>query len=155
MSEQRVVWKSVLLGLGAGLIHCLTALVLVVVLVACVPRHIQLFDEFDADLPHLTVLVISISELAVNYWYLIIVPLMFDCALLVGLSLAPPAYSWLGRAWSTLVLFFTIVFLGFVFLSVSLPLERITPNSAPPSPTQPSEADEPPIDQPVLEDSNP
>ena len=48
MSEQRVVWKAVLLGLGAWLIHCLAALVVVAVLVACVPRHTDLFDVLTA-----------------------------------------------------------------------------------------------------------
>jgi len=127
MSDERVVWKAVIWGLGTWAIHCVAALVLVVVLVACVPRHTQLFDEFNADLPNATVLTISNSEFAVNYWYLIVFPLALDCILLVGWRIASPKVRWLASMWSWLVLVSAMLFIGFTVLTVSIPLERIKP----------------------------
>ncbi|HVW39633.1 MAG TPA: hypothetical protein VHB99_20085, partial [Pirellulales bacterium] len=75
MSEQRVAWKAVLWALGIWLVHCMAALVLTVVLVACVPRHMRLFDIYELDLPAATILTYDLSQYAVNYWYTFVVPL--------------------------------------------------------------------------------
>jgi hypothetical protein len=125
MSEERAAWKSVLGALGASLVHCMAAVVVMLVLIGGIPRFIKVFEDYDAELPAATILIINLSELAVNYWYTFLIPLALDCLLLIGLSLAPPKVRWLARAWSGLVLTFAFLLLAFALLAVSLPFERI------------------------------
>lgn len=133
MSDERTAWKSVLGALGASLVHCLAAAVVMLVLIGGVPRFIKVFENLDAELPSATIMIISLSELAVNYWYTFLIPLALDCLLLIGLSLAPPKVRWVGRAWSGLVLAFAFLLLAFALLAVSMPFENIgisLPNAA-------------------------
>lgn len=125
MSDERTAWKSVLGALGASLVHCMAAAVVMLVLIGGIPRFIKAFEGYDVELPAATVMIISLSDMAVNYWYTFLIPLALDCLLLIGLSLAPPKIRWLARTWSGLVLAFAFVFLAFALLAVSLPFESI------------------------------
>lgn len=131
MSEKRAAWKAVFWAFGSWTIHFLAALVVVVCLIAAVPQHIKVFDTFDMDLPAATVLTIDLSDFAVNYWYLLSVPLAMDGVLLLVLNLASPKLSWLARVWSALFLVCSILLLGFVFLAVAIPIEKLASGALP------------------------
>jgi type IV pilus assembly protein PilC len=45
--------------------------ILTFIMIKIVPAFIKIFDDFDADLPAMTVLLIQISDYCVNYWYTI------------------------------------------------------------------------------------
>ena len=45
--------------------------ILVFIMIKIVPAFIKIFDDFDATLPAMTVMLINISNWVVNYWYLI------------------------------------------------------------------------------------
>jgi len=45
--------------------------ILTFIMIKIVPAFIKIFDDFDADLPAMTVMLIGISEYCVNYWYTI------------------------------------------------------------------------------------
>ncbi len=52
-------------------------LVLAFLMMKIVPSFQAIFDDFELELPNLTILLISISRFAVNYWFLIALPLLF------------------------------------------------------------------------------
>ncbi len=54
--------------------------VFVIMMVAVVPKLIEVFQEFDAELPWTTLLLIAISNFFVNFWWLLLILI----ALLVG-----------------------------------------------------------------------
>ncbi len=45
--------------------------ILTFIMIKIVPAFIEIFDDFEVELPPMTVLLIGISNAAVNYWYLI------------------------------------------------------------------------------------
>lgn len=45
--------------------------ILTFIMIKIVPAFIKIFDDFDADLPAMTVMLINISDYCVNYWYTI------------------------------------------------------------------------------------
>ena len=45
--------------------------ILTFIMIKIVPAFIKIFDDFDADLPAMTVMLIQISDYCVNYWYTI------------------------------------------------------------------------------------
>ncbi|MGH7137525.1 MAG: type II secretion system F family protein, partial [Pirellulales bacterium] len=45
--------------------------ILTFIMIKIVPAFIKIFDDFDADLPAMTVMLISISDYCVGYWYTI------------------------------------------------------------------------------------
>lgn len=54
--------------------------VFIIMMVAVVPKLIEVFQEFDAELPWTTLLLIAISNFFVNFWWLLLILI----ALLVG-----------------------------------------------------------------------
>jgi len=76
--------RSVLSGLLCAFAVALTAALPVVLLIA-VPRFIAVFDDFDAELPTLTQLIVATPALpAVAFCLLLIVGLIVKEALLIG-----------------------------------------------------------------------
>lgn len=69
--RQRVVHATVW-----TIVHFLLWAVLFFAALFVVPRYVQRFEDFDTDLPRITVLVIDVSWLVQGYWY---------AALLLGL----------------------------------------------------------------------
>lgn len=46
--------------------------VIVVMLIFVIPRYMEMFEELDAKLPGITLMVVTISNLVKNYWYIIL-----------------------------------------------------------------------------------
>ncbi|MGH7134839.1 MAG: hypothetical protein ACREHD_03815, partial [Pirellulales bacterium] len=90
----------------------------------CLPAVVFIYEKFDMDLPSITVLFLSFSDFMVAYWYLLVIPLFFDMAFLIGASLSGPKLRWLARAWSTSALFGTILLLGMTILAITLPFQE-------------------------------
>ncbi len=45
--------------------------ILTFIMIKIVPSFVQIFDDFDTELPAMTVFLMTVSELTVTYWYLI------------------------------------------------------------------------------------
>jgi type IV pilus assembly protein PilC len=45
--------------------------ILTFIMIKIVPAFIKIFEDFDADLPNMTIMLIQISDYCVNYWYTI------------------------------------------------------------------------------------
>ena len=108
------------------LAHLIAGVVLILALVRMVPEFVRLLEDFDAPVPALTEVVIGLSQVVAQYWYLL-VPLVFvvDAAVLLGLRLLPGKAKGLSTSWAVLVLVVAIVLLGLVILAVAMPLEAL------------------------------
>lgn len=124
MSEPRNIWKGLLWACLTWLIHFVVLFVIFVAFVFCVPQFIFLYDKLDMELPAITVSFIRFSDAMVNYWYLLVVPLFFDFAFLIGAALSGPRMRLVARVWSTALLLGTILLLGTTFLAISLPFKE-------------------------------
>ena len=108
------------------LAHFLAAVALIVALVRTVPQFLKLFEDFDAAMPTMTELVIRLSHVVVQYWYLLVpLVLVVDAAVLLGLRLLPGKAKGLSTVWAVLVLVAAILLLGFIVLAVALPLQTL------------------------------
>ena len=108
------------------LAHFLAVVVLIVALVRMVPEFLRLFEQFDAPVPTITQLAIGLSHVVVQYWYLLVpLVLVVDAAILFGLRLLPGKAKGLSTVWAVLVLVAVILLLGFIILSVVLPLQAL------------------------------
>jgi type II secretory pathway component PulF len=124
MTESRNVWKGLLWASATWLAHFVVLFVIFLTFVICVPAFISIYDGLDMELPAITISLISFSELMVSYWYLLVVPLFFDFAFLIGASLSGPKLRWLARAWSTCLLLGTILLLGITNLVIALSFQE-------------------------------
>ena len=108
------------------LTHFVAAMVLLAVLLAVVPRIVVIFEDLDAELPAMTVLVINLSRVVPGYWYLALpLGLAVDAALLFGLSRLPAEARWLGTLWASLVWMAALLLLGLIVVAVFLPLQGL------------------------------
>ena len=74
--------------------------ILTFIMIKIVPEFIKIFEDFDAELPAMTITLIAISEYCVNYWYTI--PLIPTAVWLLVKLIRKFSY---GRAgWDTFVL---------------------------------------------------
>ena len=108
------------------LTHFVAGMVLLAVLLAVVPRFVVIFEDLDAELPTMTVLVINFSRVVAGYWYLLLpLGLAVDAVLLFGLSRLPDWGRWLGTLWASLVWMAALVLLGLIIVAVFLPLSGL------------------------------
>jgi type II secretory pathway component PulF len=124
MTELRSVWRGLLWACATWLAHFVVLFVIFLAFVVCVPSYVAMYDYLDMDLPAITVSFIKFSELMVSYWYLLVIPLFFDFAFLIGASLSGPKLRWVARAWSTCLLFGTILLFGMTILVTALPFQE-------------------------------
>ena len=70
-------------------------LILVFIMIKIVPAFIKIFQDFGADLPPVTVVLISASNATVNYWYLLPgIPLSIWLMVKLIRKFAPGRYGW-------------------------------------------------------------
>ena len=113
------------MGSGSWSLHLL-ATILVLCSLSTVPDFIKAFHKLHLDIPPATRLIFELSQLAANYWHLLVVLIALDGILLLSLNLAPARWHRLARAWSALVLFSSIYFLATIILSLSLAIHDST-----------------------------
>jgi type IV pilus assembly protein PilC len=58
-----MVYPIVVIGVAVG--------ILTFIMIRIVPSFVQIFDDFDTELPAMTVFLMNVSYMTVNYWYLI------------------------------------------------------------------------------------
>lgn len=108
------------------LAHAFVGLLLYMVLVFLVPQCVGVLEDFDAELPAATQMLIRLSSMLVNYWYLILFLLaMVDAAVLFGLSQVPPRLRWLRSLWFNATVLAAILFLFFSVVALALPFGAI------------------------------
>ncbi|MCA9268334.1 MAG: hypothetical protein KDA41_07675 [Planctomycetales bacterium] len=87
-------------AVALGLLHGLLWAGVLYGLVFVIPRYTAMFEDFDTQLPTMTLLVVYASRLAVQYWYLFVLAglaaLAIDVALLARLARAGGAGLALG-----------------------------------------------------------
>lgn len=54
-----------------------TALILGFLMYYIIPKFKKIFDDFGTELPELTILLIRFSDAFVNYWYILVLPLIY------------------------------------------------------------------------------
>ena len=109
------------------LTHAFVGLLLFAVLVFVVPQFVVVLEDFDAELPAGTQMLIRLSSLLVNYWYLILLPLVaVDAAILFGLSQVPPKLMWLRTLWFTAIMLAAILFLFFAIVALAMPFAALS-----------------------------
>jgi hypothetical protein len=106
-------------------VHFFAGSVLFVILGQTVPGFVEIFDDFEAELPGIAQLVISLSHLAVSYWYLLPLLLIVDAAVLFGLSRLTPRARWVTRLWFWLVLVAIVLLIGSAIVGVGLPFMNL------------------------------
>lgn len=111
--------------IAASAVHLLLWFVLVGYFVVYVPHQKQVFSDFGVALPQAAILVISLSDLILQAWYLL-VPLLF--VLVVGVNVAIVAVV-RRRGWRIVLLaFLTLSPLGWLVtchLILSIPLNNL------------------------------
>ena len=109
------------------LTHAFAGLLLFAVLVFLVPQFVAVLEDFDAELPAITQMLIRLSTLLVNYWYLILFPLVaIDAAVLFGLSQVPPKLMGLRTLWFTAIMLAAILFLFFSIVALAMPFAALS-----------------------------
>ncbi len=109
------------------LTHAFVGLLLIMVSVSIVPISMELFANFDADLPAATQRLLQLSDMLVHYWYLAIPFLaIVDAAILFGLSQVPPKLRWLRSLWFNAIMLATILFLFFSMAALAVPLRSLS-----------------------------
>ena len=108
------------------LTHAFVALLLSVVMVSIVPIFLAVFKDFNMALPVGTVVLIDLSTMMINYWYLVIPFLaIIDAAILFGLSQVPPKLRWLRSLWFNAIMLAAILFLFYSMVFLALPLRSL------------------------------
>ena len=114
---------------GTLLAHFFTLFAIFVVLIKVVPTYTCIFADFETELPAVTQLVITISHLTVNYWFLIFpFAMLVDATLVVLLRLTDVTRLWLLPLWCNLWYLGVILLLGFVTVALCVPIEAIAMN---------------------------
>ena len=120
------VARSMLWATWTLITHLIAGVVLLGAFLWLVPEFRLLFEEFDADLPRMTIVAIDLSVFVARYWYLILfVGVGVDAGLLFGLSRLPPRTRWLGTVWASLVLVVALLGLAFLAIGIVLPLQAL------------------------------
>jgi hypothetical protein len=107
------------------LTHAFVGLLLFVVLVFIVPHFRAVFEDFDTELPAATQMLIRLSSMLVNYWYLVLFLAIIDAAILFGLSQVPPKLRWLRSLWFNATMLAAILFLFFSVVALALPIGAV------------------------------
>ncbi len=72
--ESRVVARVRQIGFYVTLTVTISVLILSFILIKIMPSLQAIFNDFELDLPRLTILMIAISNWVVNYWFLLAIP---------------------------------------------------------------------------------
>lgn len=75
-TELRVVGRLRQIGFYVVITACIFLFIMSFFLIKIIPSFQAIFDDFELDLPRITVLMIAISQLLVDYWFLIAIPLL-------------------------------------------------------------------------------
>lgn len=107
-------------------VHAAAVAFLIIVFIQVVPGFEQLFEEFDAALPALSVLALRISRLVVGYWYLLaILVLLVDGPLMVCLSFLPKRWRWIRTTWLVVPLVGAIALVVLVVFALLVPTQTL------------------------------
>lgn len=114
--------KSLFPALPILVVHAIVAVCVLLLLVAIVPGYTKTFEEFDLQLPAATKLLISLSDLTVQYWYAI-VPLaaLADLGVIVVLQPFREQKRWWIWAWFGFWMLVAVLFFAFAALALYVP----------------------------------
>jgi type II secretory pathway component PulF len=119
--------KSLSPALPILIAHAVAAIVVLFVLLGVVPGYIRTFEEFDLTLPAATKLLISMSDVTVQYWYGI-VPLiaLADVGVVACWQQFLAQQRWLIWAWFGFCMFVAVLFFAFAALALYVPTVGLT-----------------------------
>ena len=130
VDEQGSVKSSVvprLLGIVAVLAaHFLTFVVLLVVFCSVVPKYVSFFEATYTELPAITLLVIKLSYLVTNYWYLLVLfGMPADGVVVIVLAVFLRKRNWVVSVYSHLILLVAILAMFWVTVALGVPLHAM------------------------------
>jgi hypothetical protein len=110
------------------LLHLFLLIAIGLVLIFVVPSFEKMFVDFEIKLPPPTLLILAISRLAVNYWYLaiIVAPLYF--LFLLGIQSLDRHIKGFNLGWAILFWLSAALFLVVGTLAIAMPLLTLTFN---------------------------
>lgn len=110
-------------------VHFLVLLLVAGAFLSAVRICITYFEEENAKLPALSVLIVNLSYHLSSHGYLILPFLFFlDACILLLLQLLPRPWRFLSRVWFSGVLFGAIVLLVMALFGMALPLDVLPPD---------------------------
>ncbi len=116
-----------LLGIVAILVvHFFTLVVLLVVFCSVVPKYVSFFEAMNTELPAITILVVKVSYLLANYWYLLVVfGMPADAVAVILLAVFQRKRSWVLSVYSHLILLVAILAMFWVAIALGVPLHAM------------------------------
>jgi type II secretory pathway component PulF len=125
--------RRILAACATFTVHLFVTLVIVTFLAGTVPRYEEIFDDLDVKLPPATQLIIALSRLVANYWYLLVLAFFaIDGPLAIGLQFLPQRMRWLRVCWFDSYLLAAILFLFLGNTMLYIPLTGILASLAGP-----------------------
>jgi type II secretory pathway component PulF len=98
--ELRVVSRLRQTGFYVVITATIFLFIMTFFLIKIMPSFQAIFDDFDLDLPHITNVLIALSNLFVDYWYLFVFPLLA----LIWLTRSPASRRFFSRNISSRIL---------------------------------------------------
>lgn len=119
--------KALALGWLTFSFHFFVALIVCAYMMMVVPRYKMFADNFGAELSTAAVSAIRLSDLVVNYWYLMLLAVIIvGGPMAIALRFLPDKLRWIRSCWLVAWPTAAVVFLFFESLILALVVERLT-----------------------------
>ena len=103
--------------------HLVAIAVLSFGMVVVIPACLITLEDRDVELPAITISVLKLSFIFVNFWYLLVLLLPLDGLLYFMLRRSSRKTSWLATVVVVLPLVLTLALVGFTALAMYVPAE--------------------------------
>lgn len=114
-----------LVGVAAILsVHIVALLATTFITAFGISSYVELFERFETALPPPTILAIRCSNLAVAYWYLIVLVILLNIVVVALLSVATTR-RWPLTFYSHALLAMIILWLVFVCIALAIPVGHL------------------------------
>ena len=126
MSESTTTKSSIAMAVLLAL-HAMCGVALLRLLLKLVPQYVKIFQDFNAKLPNLTIMVIDLSRILGMYWFVLVSGLAAgDIAIMLSLNYArrPP----LMIVWGVLVWLAEMLLIGVILPALIVPLDALITN---------------------------
>jgi type IV pilus assembly protein PilC len=112
--------------------HFVAIAVVTVVMIRVVPEFLNLFEDYEVELPNVTIWVLQLSFAFVSYWYLLVLALPIDGVVYFLLRRTPAKVNWLATIVLVLPLLLAIATLALTMPALFLPLVKLVSTGMPP-----------------------
>lgn len=114
---------------GILFFHALAILLLFSILIFVVPKCKAIFQDFDVDLPVITLWAVACSHIAVRCcWLLLPLVLVVDASVLLALTRLPPTRTGPATAWFVSVLLVVGLMIIVTVVAIGIPMTDLVDN---------------------------